>query len=308
MKLAQLVEKTEKRFKAAGLHYGHGTGNARDEAAFLVIRGLGLPFDVDLEQDVAEKDIESLVRRRIRNRIPAAYLLNEAWLDGVPFYVDERVIVPRSHIAFLLGNLNPPRRVLDLCTGSGCLAVLAARAFPDARVVASDISPAALEVAEKNVIRHRLQHRIRLVRSDLFAATPGRFDLILSNPPYVDAPAMRRLTAEYRREPELALAAGKDGLTFIRKILQQAPSYLAPSGILLCEVGDSRRALERAFPRLRFTWPAEFVFLLRREEIRTTSLRAIPRAAGRRGSRAAAPPARRAGARSRQSARRIRSR
>jgi len=270
----------------------------------MVLRGLGLPFDFDLNQDVPAGKVEHLVSQRIQLRIPAAYLLNEAWLDGVPFYVDERVIVPRSHIAFLLKELEPPRRVLDLCTGSGCLAVLAARAWHRARVVASDISPGALEVAGKNVVRHRLQRRIRLVRSDLFARLPGTFDLILCNPPYVDAPAMRRLPAEFRREPKLALAAGSDGLVFIRKILAEIPNRLAPHGILLCEVGDSRPALERAYPGLAFTWPAASVFLLQREEFRTASRQATPRAARRPGWRAAAPRARRAGARSRRSARR----
>jgi len=284
LKLGQLIAETEKRFKAAGLHYGHGTSNARDEAAFLVLRGLGLPFDFDLNREIAAEKIEHLVRQRIRKRIPAAYLLQEAWLDGVPFYVDERVIVPRSHIAFLLKDLPPPRRVLDLCTGSGCLAVLAARAWPKARIVASDISAGALEVARRNVARHRRQGRIRLVKSDLFDRLSGSFDLIVCNPPYVDAPAMRRLPAEFRREPKLALAAGSDGLTLIRKIIRQASRYLAPRGILLCEVGDSRRALERAFPGLGFSWPAESVFLLPREEFRTASLRPSPRAARRRGS------------------------
>ena len=285
MKLRQLIEKTARSLRAAGLHYGHGTDNARDEAAFLVIRGLGLSFNVDLQKEVSEEKIKDLLQRRIRQRIPAAYLLNEAWLGGLPFYVDERVIVPRSHIAFLLKDQDAPQEVLDLCTGSGCLAVLAARTWPRARVAASDISPGALEVARINVARHRLRRRVRLERSDLFKRLSGSFDLILCNPPYVDAPAMRKLPPEYRREPALALAAGRDGLQIIRKILKQARSHLTSNGMLLCEVGDSRRALERAYPRLPFTWPAPSVFLLRREEFQTASRRATPRASGRRRSR-----------------------
>jgi ribosomal protein L3 glutamine methyltransferase len=263
--LEKLIRETEKRFRTARLHYGHGTDNPHGEASFLVIRGLGLPFTVSGGREVDAASIEPLIRRRIRERIPAAYLLNEAWLDGVPFYVDQRVIVPRSHITFLLKDLDPPRRVLDLCTGSGCLAVLAARSYPRARVVASDVSPAALAVAQRNIARHRLARRIRLVRSDLFEAMSGRFELIITNPPYVDAPTMNKLPREYRHEPQRALAAGRDGLAFVRRILSEAKDHLAPNGLLLCEVGDSRAALERAYPALGFAWPHESVFLLQRE-------------------------------------------
>jgi ribosomal protein L3 glutamine methyltransferase len=264
--LRELIADAERRFRSARLHYGHGTGNARDEAAFLVLRSLRLPFDADLDRTVpatAAKRVESLIRRRIEERKPVAYLLREAWLDGVPFYVDERVIVPRSHIAFLLRDLPAPKRLLDLCTGSGCLAALAARTFPKAKVVASDVSAEALAVARKNVGR-----RVRLVRSDLFDALGGeRFDLILSNPPYVDAPAMKRLPAEYRHEPRLALAAGGDGLALVRRILAQAKEHLTARGVLLCEVGESRRALQRAYPALPFRWPHASVFMLRRENL-----------------------------------------
>jgi ribosomal protein L3 glutamine methyltransferase len=260
--LEELIGKTEKRFKAARLHYGHGTENARDEAAYLVLRGLGLPFDADLNRAVDPGKLENLIRKRIEKRIPAAYLLREAWLDGQRFYVDERVIVPRSHIAFLLKGLPTPRTVLDLCTGSGCLAVLAARAFPRARITASDVSAGALAVARKNVGK-----RIRLVRSDLFEKLPGAFDLIVSNPPYVTASAIRELPAEYRHEPRLALAAGSDGLDIIKRILADAPAHLSSSGLLVCEVGDGRKAVERAFPRLPFAWPAEAVFILTREAL-----------------------------------------
>ena len=266
MTLVELIDATEQRFLAARLHYGHGTRNAGEEATFLVLRALRLPFEVSLHRPApaaARTKIEPLIRKRIEQRIPLPYLLKEAWLDGMKFYVDERVIIPRSHIAFLLKDLPPPKRVLDLCTGSGCLAALAARAFPEAKVVASDLSADALAVARKNV-----GPRVRLVQSDLFAALEAeRFDLILSNPPYVDAPAMRKLPKEYRHEPRLALAAGRDGLEVVDRILAQARHYLAPRGILLSEVGESRRALERRHSRLRFQWPHASVFMLRRENM-----------------------------------------
>jgi ribosomal protein L3 glutamine methyltransferase len=268
LKLAALIAQTERRLRAARLHYGHGTDNARDEAAWLVKRGLGLPFDISPEIDVDGEKIESLVALRIKKRIPVAYLLQEAWLDGLPFYVDRRVIIPRSHIAGMLGKTLHPgrvRSVLDLCTGSGCLAILAARAFPRARVDAADISPAALAVARINVRRHRLEGRVRLIRSDLFKALKGaRYDLILTNPPYVTAAAMRRLPAEYRYEPGLALAAGRDGLDLVARILSEAPAHLAAGGLLACEVGDGRRAVERRFPAAPLSWPQDEVFLLRR--------------------------------------------
>ena len=260
MTLAELIARTEKRFKAARLHYGHGTANARDEAAFLVLRALRLPFSRPLSEPVSVRSaarVESLVKRRIAERIPAAYLLREAWLDGQRFYVDRRVIIPRSHIAFMLKELPEPKTVLDLCTGSGCLAVLATRAFPRARVTASDLSADALAVARRNVGR-----RIRLVQSDLFDKVKGSFDLIVTNPPYVTTRSMRRLPAEYRYEPGLALAAGSDGLDIVRRILAEAPARLNPGGRLICEVGDGRKAVERAFPRLRLRWPRDEVFVL----------------------------------------------
>ena len=262
MTLAQLIAKTEKRFTAARLHYGHGTDNAHDEAAFLVLRALRLPFSSPLTTEVSVRSaarIDSLAGKRIGERIPVAYLLREAWLDGQRFYVDERVIVPRSHIAFLLRDLPQPRTVLDLCTGSGCLAVLAARAFPRARITASDVSADALAVARKNVGK-----RIRLVRSDLFEKLAGSFDLILTNPPYVPTASMKRLPGEYGWEPALALGAGRDGLDAVHRILEQARRHLSSKGILLCEVGEARRALEKAYPGVRFAWPAESVFRLER--------------------------------------------
>jgi len=262
--LGELIADTARRFAAARLHYGHGTDSARDEAAFLVLRGLGLPFDADLERAANGKRVAPLIEKRIKLRIPAAYLLNEAWLDGVRFYVDRRVIIPRSHIAFLLNDPGiRPRRILDLCTGSGCLAILAARAFPGALVDAGDLSPAALAVARKNIARHRLGRRVRL-KPDLFANLRGRcYDLILTNPPYVGAAAMGRLPREYRYEPGLALGAGEDGMDLVARILEAAPEHLYPGGALLCEIGDNRRAFERRFPRLPVTWPLPEVFLYR---------------------------------------------
>ena len=282
MTLGELLEQTERRLRRARLHYGHGTDNPRDEAAYLVLRGLGLPFETDLHLKIGrsrQKHIESLVEKRVAQRIPAAYLLREAWLAGVAFYVDRRVVVPRSPIAELLGDRlqpwlrRPTRRVLDLCTGSGCLAILAARAFPRATVDAADISPAALVVARRNILKHHLGSRIRLLRSDLFAALEGEhYDVILTNPPYVSAPAMRRLPPEYRYEPKLALAAGRDGLAVVRRIVAAARAHLRPDGVLACEVGAARPAVERAYPRLPFTWPAVShpaggVFLIERAQL-----------------------------------------
>ena len=265
MTLEKLIEKTERQFKAARLHYGHGTDNAHDEAAFLVLRALRLPFETSLGQEVSpagHKKIESLIRRRIKERIPAAYLLNEAWLDDHSFYVDRRVIIPRSHIAEFLGERlkpwlrRPVRRVLDLCTGTGCLAILAAHAFPQARLDATDLSQSALAVARKNVTKYRLGQRLRLIRSDLFESIEGgRYDLIVTNPPYVTAGAMRKLPAEYRHEPRMALAGGQDGLLLVRKIIQESAARLAAGGLLVCEIGDGRKALERAYPKLDFLWP-----------------------------------------------------
>jgi ribosomal protein L3 glutamine methyltransferase len=285
LKVGDLLRETARRFRTAGLHFGHGTANARDEAAWLVGHVLGLhPGDVHLHrgEPVADRDaarIRRLAARRIGERIPLAYLLREAWLDGRTFYVDRRVIVPRSYISELLRDRmqpwvrRPVRRVLDLCTGSGCLALLAAFAFPHARIDATDLSAAALNVARINVSRHKLRKRVRLVRSDVFKALRGkRYDLILTNPPYVDARMMKRLPREYGHEPRNALAAGHDGLDLIRRILAEARNHLEAKGLLVCEVGDSRRALERAFPLLPFTWPKTSepdtcVFLLEREQL-----------------------------------------
>jgi ribosomal protein L3 glutamine methyltransferase len=268
LKLAALIAQTERRLRAARLHFGHGTDNPHDEAAWLVLRGLGLAFDTPLDREADPGEIERLVSERIEKRVPVAYLLKEAWLDGVPFYVDRRVIIPRSHIAGLLRKKlhpGPVRRALDLCTGSGCLAVLAARAFPRSRVDASDVSLDALAVARINVARHKLKRRIRLVRSDLFDGLQSeRYDLIVSNPPYVGAAAMRRLPPEYRHEPRLSLAAGRDGLDLVARILDQAPMHLSRGGVLVCEVGDGRKAVERRFPTAALAWPQDEVFVLHR--------------------------------------------
>lgn len=274
------------RFARAKLFFGHGTHNARDEAAWLVCHVLGIRFE-DLAgavshpvADGAARRLERLADRRIATREPLAYLLHEAWLAGHRFYVDRRVIVPRSHIAELLPDglaawvpRGGPKRVLDLCTGSGCLAILAALAFPDARVDASDISAAALPVARRNVEAYRLRTRVRLVRSDHFSALGARgYDLILCNPPYVPRQEMRQLPAEYRAEPRIALAGGRDGLDFVRRLLIEAARHLTRNGVIVVEIGANRAALARAMPSVPFTWLTTsagegLVFALRREEL-----------------------------------------
>lgn len=275
MKVSELLRQTARDFSRARLHYGHGTHNAREEAAWLISSVLGFL----LEQELSSRQvttIRSLARRRIRERKPLAYILKEAWLGEHAFYIDERALVPRSFIAELLReHMSPwlakePRRALDLCTGSGCLAVLLALEFPGARIDAADLSASALEVARKNVARYKLQKRIKLVKADLFNSL-GKYDLIVSNPPYVTLNSMKKLPKEYRREPAFALAAGKDGLDLVRRILAEARQHLAPGGMLVCEIGGNRRALERAYPRLEFAWPETSdpgtVFILRREEL-----------------------------------------
>jgi ribosomal protein L3 glutamine methyltransferase len=278
--VSQLLRRIAGQFARAKLHYGHGTHNAREEAAWLISSVLGFLLEQELDAKQEEK-IMRLARRRIRERKPLAYLLREAWLGEHAFYVDERVIVPRSFIAEMLRDrLSPwlarePKSVLDLCTGSGCLAVLSALEFPKARVVAADLSPGALAVARKNVDRYELTRRIKVVKSDLFSSLKGRYDLIVANPPYVTTSSMRKLPTEYRREPKLALAAGADGLNLVRKIIVEAKRHLNPGGLLVCEIGGNRRALERAYPRLEFAWPEVSdpgtVFVLRREQLPTAS-------------------------------------
>lgn len=275
------------RFTEEGLFFGHGSDNAWDEAAYLVLHALHLPIDrlepfMDARLTSDERvTVLKVIRRRINERLPAAYLTNEAWLGEYRFYVDRRVIVPRSHIAELLREQLSPwiddpwavHSVLDLCTGSGCLAILAALAFPESDVDAIDISPDALAVAQRNVDDYGLQSRVHLIESDAFTAVPGkRYDVIISNPPYVNAEAMANLPEEYRREPELALASGEDGLDFTRILLREADEHLNPGGLLVVEIGNNRDDLERAFPDTPFTWLDTaagdgFVFMLRKEEL-----------------------------------------
>ncbi|MGA0114760.1 MAG: 50S ribosomal protein L3 N(5)-glutamine methyltransferase [Burkholderiales bacterium] len=265
----KLIAAAARRFRNARLAYGHGTLNADDEAAWLMVHALRCPFEqlaAYLDRPLPASTVrraQDLFARRISRRIPAAYLTREAWLGEYRFYVDERVIVPRSYIAELLGvRLRPwlaprrtPRRILDLCTGSGCLAIVAAHVFAGSQVDAADVSAAALEVARRNVRDHRLGRRVKIIRSDVFTALVGKlYDLILSNPPYVRAPVMRTLPAEYRHEPVLALHGGADGLDLVRRILGEAAAHLNPGGWLVLEVGHNRPRVERAFPGLPFIW------------------------------------------------------
>ena len=264
-----IVRFTVSRFNEADLFFGHGSANAFDEAVHLALHALHLPpdtlelfYDAQLSETEMEQ-ILSLAARRIDEKIPLAYLINRAWLGEFAFYVDQRVIVPRSFIAELLGEGLEPwlpepatiRYALDLCTGSGCLSVLMAHTLENARVDAADISADALAVAKHNVDAYNLNDRIDLIQSDLFDALDGRrYDVIVSNPPYVDEPAMRSLPAEYRHEPQLALAGGTDGMDLVRRILRRARSKLHRGGVLIVEVGHNRAAVEAAFPELELTW------------------------------------------------------
>jgi ribosomal protein L3 glutamine methyltransferase len=289
-----------RRFLSADLAFGHGATTALDEAAFLILEGLGLPIatlDPFLDAKLLRHErtrLLGLIEARVTTRKPAAYLVNRAYIQGVPFYVDERVIVPRSLIgelvmtAFaedngLIGDPETIASVLDLCTGGGSLAILAARAFPNARVEAVDVSPGALEVAARNLDEHGLQDRIALKQGDLFAPVEGaRFDLILTNPPYVDAAAIAEFPPEYAAEPILAHAGGADGLDIVRRILSEAPKHLTAAGTLVCEVGGARPLLEQEFPHLPFVWldtedTSGEVFLLRAADFNA----AKPRARGR---------------------------
>ena len=279
--VGRAIRDAARRLEEAGVSFGHGTTDATQEAMWLATHVLGKPWAglaAAMDEPIAaqsEAALRSLVGRRIATRKPAAYLLNEAWLGPHRFYVDERVIVPRSFIAELLRDENPgrtlistPRSILDLCTGSGCLAILAALAWPDAKVDAVDLSADALEVARRNVADYRLGERVSLANSDMFSALAARrYDLIISNPPYVKAAAMKRLPEEYRREPTMALESGADGLDHARTILAQARRHLNPGGLLAVEIGHNRKALEKSFPALPFEWPKtsggrNFVFTL----------------------------------------------
>jgi ribosomal protein L3 glutamine methyltransferase len=275
------------RFNEAGLFFGHGSTNAYDEAAYLILHTLHLPPDqleafLDARLTSAEiTQVLSILKRRTLEKIPAAYLTHEAWLGDFSFYVDKRVLIPRSFIAELLREQLAPwvadpaaiHSALDLCTGSGCLAILLAHAFEKAKIDATDISNEALEVASKNVDDYGLVQRINLLQSDLFSALAGRrYDLIISNPPYVSAEAMASLPEEYRHEPRNALASGEDGLEATQTILQEAANYLTEEGMLIVEIGHNRAALEEIFPQTPFIWLETsagdgFVFMLKRDHL-----------------------------------------
>ena len=285
----ELIEASAAQLEAAGLTFengfGQGTTNAFDEAAWLVMWQLGLPLD-DLDSvsnmpvaPAEHAQVATLLGARIATRKPAAYLTHEAWLMGVPFYVDERVIIPRSFIAELLvdESIDPwlrenTRRVLDLCTGNGSLAVLAAMTYPDVLVDAADISPEALAVARINVDKHALGSRITLIESDGLLACPGRYDLILCNPPYVNAASMAALPAEFKAEPALALGGGSDGMDFIRSLFLTAAAHMSENAVLVLEIGNERGNFERAFPQLEPLWfetsaGSDQVMLITREQL-----------------------------------------
>ncbi|MGA7748579.1 MAG: 50S ribosomal protein L3 N(5)-glutamine methyltransferase [Gallionella sp.] len=275
------------RFNQAKLFFGHGSSDAYDEAVYLILHTLHLPLDrlepfLDARMTDGERtEVLDIIQQRVEKRIPAAYLTHQAFLGDFSFYVDERVIVPRSFIAeLLLEQLSPwiaePEEinsVLDLCTGSGCLAILAAHAFPFSSIDAVDLSQAALAVAERNVADYHLQDRVGLIESDLFAKLGGKkYDLIISNPPYVDAESVSALPQEYLHEPEMALGSGHDGLDATRIILKQAAQHLKENGVLIVEIGHNRDVLEAAYPDLPFTWldvsaGDQFVFMLHRNDL-----------------------------------------
>jgi len=278
------------RFNTEKLFFGHGTNNAFDEAAYLILHTLKLPLDQlepFLDARLLQGEIDNLLRiidRRTEDRVPAAYITNEAWLGGYRFFVDERVIVPRSFIAELIPEHFAPwvqdpgtiRRALDLCTGSGCLPILLADAFPEAQIDAVDISPEALQVARRNVDDYELGARINLVESDLYTklASTQKYDLIISNPPYVNTASMSKLPQEYLQEPQLALAGGTDGMDLVRTIVKGAAQRLTPQGVLIVEIGNERAHAEAAFPELELTWVStsagdDMVFLVTAEQLQT---------------------------------------
>jgi ribosomal protein L3 glutamine methyltransferase len=284
---------TVSQFEESGIFFGHGTDNSYDEAVWLVMSALHLPHDTlhnFLDANITEterKHLAHLIEQRVTKRVPTAYLLREAWLRGFKFYVDERVIVPRSFIAELLDfndegehGLQPwiehPELInsaVDICTGSGCLGILLANAFPDAQIDVVDISPDAIAVCNININNYELQDQITAIQSDMFAALKGKtYDLIISNPPYVDAPSMAKLPIEYRNEPQIALGSGDAGLDHTHTILREAAKHLNDEGILVVEIGHNRDALEAAYPDIEFTWLQvesgdQFVFLLTKEQL-----------------------------------------
>ncbi len=278
---------TVSRFEESAIFYGHGTDNAYDEAAWLILSALHLPHDTlenFLDAVITEQErrhLAHLIERRVTERTPTAYLVREAWLKGFKFYVDERVIVPRSFIAELLEESLAPwiefpemvASAADICTGSGCLGILLAHAFPDAAIDVVDISPDAISVANINIANYGLQEQVRAIQSDMFTALKGKtYDLIISNPPYVDAPSMAALPQEYRNEPQLALGSGLAGLDHTHTLLREAPKHLNEGGLLVVEIGHNCDALLEAYPDVPFTWLEvdagnEFVFLISREDL-----------------------------------------
>ncbi len=269
MNLSELIQKSAEQLTQAQVAFGHGTTNAADEAAWLVLWKLGLPLDTDVSDEAHNLElpatqvasVQDFIEHRIASRKPAAYLTQEAWLQGVSFYIDERAIVPRSLIAEALadGSIDPwlhpdTSRVLDLCTGNGSLGILAALAFLDVTVQGLDLSKDALAVAHINVERHGVQDRVTLTESDGLKNADGVFDLILCNPPYVNAQSMAELPAEFKAEPELALAGGSDGMDFIRTLLRDAPAHMSEHAVLVLEIGHERPYFEAAFPKLDVVW------------------------------------------------------
>jgi ribosomal protein L3 glutamine methyltransferase len=267
MQLSELIAACAAQLNGAALSFGHGTSNADDEAAWLVLWRLDLPLDTDSADmqttltTAQVSAVHALIQERIHTRKPAAYLTHEAWLQGVPFYIDERSIVPRSFIAELLaeGDLDywlgeHTQCVLDLCTGNGSLAVLTAMTYPEVTVVGADLSADALEVARINVDKHGMTDRIRLVQSDGLTSVPGLFDLMVCNPPYVCTASMQALPAEFLAEPALALAGGEDGMDFVRQLFQDAPRHMSEHAVLVLEIGNERAHFEGAFPQLEAIW------------------------------------------------------